>query len=133
TDALPRQSPALPSTHEKLARRVKPLFRLSELQNAAYAVLRGLDYIVDQCPLAKGASSLEPKEPPKRLGQAPPAPKPNILFGFLDKARSAFEREEQVDLHACASCGQVTTGTICAFCKLADLVKRRGTSAVAEE
>src|SRR5262249_38714759 len=39
TDALPRQSPALPSPHEKLARRVKPLSRLSELETAAYAFL----------------------------------------------------------------------------------------------
>src|SRR5207244_3445859 len=30
TDALSRQSPALPSTHPKLVRRVKPLYRLSE-------------------------------------------------------------------------------------------------------
>ncbi|HYE94305.1 MAG TPA: tRNA 2-thiocytidine biosynthesis TtcA family protein [Terriglobales bacterium] len=30
TDALPRQSPALASTHPKLVRRVKPLYRLSE-------------------------------------------------------------------------------------------------------
>src|SRR3989449_10370670 len=30
TEALPRQSPALPSTHPKLVRRVKPLYRLSD-------------------------------------------------------------------------------------------------------
>jgi len=133
TDALPRQSPALASTHEKLARRVKPLYRLSELETAAYAFLRGIDYIVEECPFAKGASSIEHKELLNRLEQASPGAKHNFLFGFLDKARSAFEREEQVDLHACASCGQVTTGTICAFCKLADLVKRRGASRAVEE
>jgi len=40
TDALPRQSPALPSTHPKLVRRVKPLYRLSERETAAFAFLR---------------------------------------------------------------------------------------------
>jgi len=30
-----------------------------------------------------------------------------------------------VELNECVRCGQVTTGTICAFCKLADQVKRR--------
>ena len=34
TDALTRQSPALASTHPKLVRRVKPLYRLSELETA---------------------------------------------------------------------------------------------------
>jgi recombinational DNA repair protein RecR len=36
----------------------------------------------------------------------------------------AFERAEAVTLNECARCGQVTTGTLCAFCKLADQVKR---------
>jgi len=45
TDALPRQSPALASTHPKLVRRVKPLYRLSERETAAFAFLRKIDYI----------------------------------------------------------------------------------------
>jgi len=31
---------------------------------------------------------------------------------------------ESVDLKPCTVCGQVTTGDICAFCKLADQIKR---------
>jgi uncharacterized protein (TIGR00269 family) len=130
TDALPRQSPALASTHPKLARRVKPLYRLSELETAAYAFLRGIDYIVEECPFAKGATSIEHKEILNRLEEVSPGAKHNFLFGFLDRARQAFERPaEEVELRACASCGQVTTGAICAFCKLADQVKRRGSQA----
>jgi uncharacterized protein (TIGR00269 family) len=125
TDALSRQSPALPSTHAKLVRRVKPLYRLSELETAAYAFLRKIDYIVDECPFAKGATSLAHKEVLNRLEDASPGAKHNFLFGFLDKARPAFEREEQVVLRECRECGQVTTGELCAFCKLADQVKRR--------
>jgi len=126
TDALTRQSPALPSTHPKLVRRVKPLYRLSELETAAYAFLSGIDYIVEECPFATGATSLSHKELLNRLEESSPGAKHNFLFGFLDKARPAFERMEEVDLRPCSACGQVTTGEICAFCKLADLVKRRG-------
>ncbi len=126
TDALPRQSPALVSTHPKLVRRVKPLYRLSELETAAYAFLRRIDYIVEECPFAAGATSISHKELLNRLEQSSPGAKHNFLFGFLEKARPAFERIEQVDLQECSSCGQVTTGTLCAFCKLADQVKRRG-------
>jgi uncharacterized protein (TIGR00269 family) len=125
TDALPRQSPALASTHPKLVRRVKPLYRLSELETAAYAFLRGIDYIVEECPFAAGATSIAHKEVLNRLEEASPGAKHNFLFGFLERARPAFEQAEGVALQECTSCGQVTTGAVCAFCKLADLVKRR--------
>ena len=125
TDALPRQSPALASTHPKLVRRVKPLYRLSELETAAFAFLRGIDYIVEECPFAKGATSIAHKQVLDRLEEASPGSKHNFLFGFLEKARPAFEKIETVELLECTSCGQVTTGAVCAFCKLADLVKRR--------
>ncbi len=124
-DALPRQSPALASTHPKLVRRVKPLYRLSELETAAFAFLRGIDYIVEECPFSKGATSLAHKDLLNRLEESSPGAKHNFLFGFLEKARPAFERAEAVELQECASCGQVTTGAVCAFCKLADQVKRR--------
>jgi uncharacterized protein (TIGR00269 family) len=124
TDALPRQSPALPSTHPKLVRRVKPLYRLSERETAAYAFLRKIDYIVEECPFAVGATSIAHKETLNRMEEASPGAKHNFLFGFLDKARGAFERAEGVTLNECTRCGQVTTGTLCAFCKLADQVKR---------
>jgi uncharacterized protein (TIGR00269 family) len=125
TEALPRQSPALPSAHPKLVRRVKPLYRLSERETAAYAFLRRIDYIVEECPFAAGATSIAHKEILNRLEDVSPGAKHNFLFGFLDRARPAFERAEAVTLNECARCGQVTTGTLCAFCKLADQVKRR--------
>jgi len=127
TDALPRQSPALAATHPKLVRRVKPLYRLSEREAAAYAFLRGIDYIVEECPFAAGATSIAHKEILSRMEEASPGAKHNFLFGFLDRARVAFERVEPVTLQECARCGQVTTGTVCAFCKLADQVKRATT------
>jgi uncharacterized protein (TIGR00269 family) len=123
-DALPRQSPALASTHPKLVRRVKPLYRLSERETAAFAFLRKIDYIVDECPFAKGATSIAHKEILNRMEEASPGAKHNFLFGFLEKARPVFERAEGVVLNECVRCGQVTTGTICAFCKLSDQVKR---------
>jgi uncharacterized protein (TIGR00269 family) len=125
TDALPRQSPALASSHPKLVRRVKPLFRLSERETAAYAFLRGIDYIVEECPFSRGATSLTHKDVLNRLEEASPGSKAAFFAQFLDQARPAFERVEAVELQECTSCGQVTTGAICAFCKLADLVKRR--------
>jgi len=123
-ESLPRQSPALPASHPKLVRRVKPLYRLSEQETAAYAFLRKIDYIVDECPFAKGATSIAHKEILNRMEAASPGAKHSFLFGFLDRARGAFARTEDITLNECARCGQVTTGTLCAFCRLADQVKR---------
>ena len=80
---------------------------------------------MEECPFAKGATSIAHKEILNRMEEASPGAKHNFLFGFLDKARPAFERLEDVSLRECSRCGQVTTGEICAFCKLADQVKRR--------
>ena len=124
TEPLARQSPALASTHPKLVRRVKPLYRLSERETASYAFLRRIDYIVEECPFAKGATSLMHKEILNRLEDVSPGAKHNFLFGFLEKGRPAFERLTNVTLNECVRCGQVTTGTLCGFCKLADQVKR---------
>jgi uncharacterized protein (TIGR00269 family) len=125
TGALGRQSPMLASTHPRLARRVKPLYRLSELETAAYAFLRGIDYVVEECPFARGATSLAHKEALNRIEEASPGTKHNFLFGFLERARPVFESLEQPTLTECLSCGQVTTGDICAFCRLSDQVRSR--------
>lgn len=123
-DTLARQAPALPSTHPRLVRRVKPLYRLSERETAAYAFLRGIDYVIEECPFAEGATSIAHKDILSRMEEASPGAKHNFLFGFLERARPAFGRPEGVALQECARCGQVTTGAVCAFCKLSDQVKR---------
>lgn len=124
TDALSRQSPALASTHPKLVRRVKPLYRLSERETAAYAFLRGIDYMVDECPFSEDAVSLTNKGILNRLEDVSPGAKANFFYGFLEKGRPAFEKAGGVALSECVRCGQATTGELCAFCKLADQVKR---------
>lgn len=121
-EALSRQSPTLPASHPKLARRVKPLFRLTELETAAYAFLRGIDYIVEECPFSKGATSLLYKEVLNRLEAQAPGTKHAFLLGYLDRIRPTFERQQTVTLRECVRCGQATTSELCAFCRLVDEV-----------
>src|SRR3989304_1688429 len=59
---LGRQSPILPASHPKLVRKIKPLFRLTERETAAYCILKNLTYIREECPLAKGSTNLNYKE-----------------------------------------------------------------------
>ena len=49
-----------------MVKKVKPLYRLSELETAAYAFLRGIDYVVEECPLVAGNTQLRYKEAHER-------------------------------------------------------------------
>ena len=53
-DYLGRQAPVLPASGDGLVKKVKPLIRVAERETAAYCVLRGIEYEVEECPMAKG-------------------------------------------------------------------------------
>ena len=121
TGYLGRQAPVLPEENG-LIKKVKPLYRLAERETAAYAILRGIDYIVDECPNAVGAKSLLYKDVLNQLEAASPGSKQAFLTGFLDKARPLFHEQVDVVVHGCERCGQPTTTPLCAFCRLREEV-----------
>ena len=120
TDYLGRQLPVLPGEHG-FPRKVKPLVRLGEREMAAYCVLRGIDYIVEECPMAEGNKHIGYKEALNAIEEQSPGSKSAFYFGFLDRASALFTPQavaERVDLKPCSSCGAPTTGDVCAFCSL---------------
>jgi uncharacterized protein (TIGR00269 family) len=127
---LGRQLPVLPAG-DGFARKVKPLVRLGEREMAAYCVLTGIDYIVEECPNAVGNKHLGYKEALNAIEDQSPGSKAAFYFGFLDRAASRFapraatEREE---LHPCPSCGAPTTAEVCAFCKLVNRAGHRAST-----
>jgi uncharacterized protein (TIGR00269 family) len=124
TEYLGRQLPVLPA-REGFPRKVKPLVRLGERETAAYCVLRGIDYIVEECPMAEGNRHLRYKEALNAIEEGSPGTKHAFYFEFLDKAADLFRPEAveaQQGLQACASCGAPTTGEVCAFCRLVERV-----------
>jgi tRNA-5-methyluridine54 2-sulfurtransferase len=124
TEYLGRQAPVLPE-RDGFPRKVKPLVRLSERETAAYCVVRGIDYIVDECPIAEGNRHLRYKEALNSIEAASPGTKHAFYFEFLDKAADRFRpeaTEAQEGLQACRSCGAPTTGEVCAFCRLVERV-----------
>lgn len=116
TDYIARQFPVLPS-EEGLRKKVKPLYRLSELETAAYTFLRGIDYVVEECPLVAGNTQLRYKEAMNRLEATSPGTKAQFFLSFLDKGAPLFERQDAAELTPCERCAQPTTGRFCAFCK----------------
>ena len=116
TDAIARQSPALPAT-DGMVKKVKPLHRISELETAAYAFLRGIDYVVEECPLVPGNTQLRYKEAMNGIEAASPGAKAQFFLGYLDRGMPLFRSEDRAELRACERCGQPSTGRFCAFCR----------------
>jgi len=121
TDYLGRQLPVLPAARG-FVRKVKPLVRLSEREMAAYCVLKGIDYIVEECPMADGNRHLGYKEALNAVEERSPGAKHAFYFEFLAKASELFRplaaAEQEGALRPCSSCGAPTTGEVCAFCSL---------------
>ncbi len=121
TELLARQAPALPADRPGFARKVKPLCRFYERETAAYALVRGIDYIYDECPFSVGATSLYYKELLNQLEKDRPGAKLNFYLDFLRaKEKGLFAQTgEPAVLHPCDRCGQPTSAPgLCAFCRL---------------
>jgi uncharacterized protein (TIGR00269 family) len=124
TEYLARQLPVLPARNG-FPRKVKPLVRLGEREMAAYCVLRGIDYIVEECPMAVGNKHLGYKEALNTIEAQSPGSKQAFYFGFLDRAVARFvdagpDGSGDPTLGTCRSCGSPSTNEICAFCHLVD-------------
>jgi uncharacterized protein (TIGR00269 family) len=120
TAYLGRQAPVLPEA-DGFARKVKPLIRVGERETAAYCVLSGIDYIVEECPMAAGNKHLGYKDALNQIEVQSPGAKATFYFGFLDRIApllAGVAEEERDGLRPCAGCGSPTTGELCAFCKL---------------
>lgn len=120
TEYLGRQAPVLPARHG-FPRKVKPLIRLGEREMAAYCVVRGIDYIVDECPMAAGNRHLQYKDALNAVEAASPGAKFDFYHRFLAQAASRFRVDEADDvLGTCERCGAPCSAEVCAFCRLVE-------------
>ncbi|MGK2958341.1 MAG: ATP-binding protein [Acidimicrobiales bacterium] len=129
-DYLGRQHPVL-EARPGFARKVKPLVRLAEREMAAYCVLRGIDYQVEECPMSAGNRHIGYKEALDAIEAGSPGTKAAFFHEFLDKASHLFTPESDAirdELLECATCGSPTTGEVCAFCRLIERASNKGTS-----
>ena len=121
---LEKQAPSLPASVEGFTKKVKPLYRLTERELAAYCVLNKIDYIVDECPMAQGARTLLYKEVLNRLETESPGTKQYFYWGFLEKQRkntstaTRMTEKDRAMLHPCPICHHPTTADTCSYCKL---------------
>jgi tRNA(Ile)-lysidine synthase TilS/MesJ len=151
---LERQHPLLHGRGGGLVRKVKPLWRVSEVETAAYGFLKGIDYVTEECPMSGDATSLVYKEALSRIEDRMPGTRIVFYQGFLDpsnplrkgagagaswddspvpedvRAKDAGPgtvddaAEAAGTPGACAACGAPTFTETCSFCRLKERVRK---------
>ncbi len=119
-DYLARQRPMLPAA-DGFVRRAKPLIRIGERETAAYCVLKGIDYIIEECPMAAGNRHLRYKELLGELEEQSPGAKAAFYLQFIDRMLPVLEDVAEADratVGECSRCGSPSTAEVCAFCRL---------------
>jgi tRNA-5-methyluridine54 2-sulfurtransferase len=124
---LSRQWPVLEANRPGLARKAKPLCRMYERDMAAYALLRGIAYVYEECPHASGSNSIYYKEMLNRLEHDRPGAKMSFYVAFLDaKEKGLFTEQadpELQKLHSCETCGQpITAPGQGSFCRMVNKI-----------
>ncbi len=126
TAYLADQGPSLPG-RDGFARKVKPFWRLSEFETAAYAFLRDIDYHRAPCPYSKGASFTMHKKVWAEIEEAMPGRKLDFYQGFLKDGKRHFlaaEEKEGATLSPCRVCGFPTSADTCGVCRIKAAVAR---------
>ncbi len=122
-DYLARQMPLLPA-RSGLPKKAKPLVRLTERETAAYCLLRNIDYLVDESPMAVGNNYLTYKSALNDIERDSPGAKHDFFFRFLDQAAERFRSSDgggdtEPDVNPFKRCEAPTNNEVCSFCALA--------------
>ena len=129
TAYLSDQGPLLPA-EPGFARKVKPLWRLTEFETANYAFLMGIEHHHAPCPYSPGASFTTLKGVLQGREAAMPGRKLDFYQGFLARGKAAFARRETecgAPLAPCARCGSPTSsGELCGVCRIRQAVAEGG-------
>lgn len=121
---LATQSPLMPAANG-FARKVKPLWRLTEFETANYAFLKGIEHHLAPCPYSAGASFSVLKTWVQKLEQEMPGRKMDFYKGFLERGRASFaEGTQPAEFGSCPECGAPTPSAgICGICRLKQAVR----------
>ena len=106
-DYLARQLPVLPAS-DGFPRKVKPLVRLTERETAAWCIVRGIDYQVEECPMAAGNRHLGYKAALNDLERTSPGTKAAFYLGFVERMAPLLAGRSRADVEGlvrCSRCG----------------------------
>jgi uncharacterized protein (TIGR00269 family) len=121
---LARQAPVLPA-RGGFPKKAKPLVRLTEREMAAWCIVRGIDYQVEECPMAVGNKHLAYKAALNAIERESPGSKAAFYLNFVERMAPLLAGTTVAasgELRSCTSCGAPTTAELCAFCRLRERV-----------
>lgn len=123
TEHLASQGPALPAENG-FARKIKPLYRHSEFETAAFCFVQGIPYVQAPCPYSQGASFTLYKKLLNELEKQQPGRKLFFYQEFLRRAKDSFQQNAPEDkaITACSRCGAPTTAGVCSVCRLREKI-----------
>jgi tRNA(Ile)-lysidine synthase TilS/MesJ len=87
-------------------------------------VIRGIDYLLDECPMALGNRHLAHKNILNEVERQSPGAKASFYLNFIENMAPvlAARNLEMIEhLGICDICGRPTTGDTCAFCRVAGI------------
>ncbi len=111
--------PVTEGFHEKILTRIRPLYERTERENALYVLARGLEFVIDECPLSPID---EWKDILYEVERRKPGFKQNFVRGIV---RFSNRKEEEWNVELCPECGEISSGGLCGFCRLKRRVIKR--------
>lgn len=119
---LARQLPVLPA-RSGFPKKVKPLVRLTEREMAAWCIVRNIDYIVEECPMAVGNRHLGYKNALNAIEDQSPGSKASFYLNFIERMAPLLVGHSggsDDELGSCQRCGSPTPNDVCSFCLLVE-------------
>ncbi|SDK86656.1 TIGR00269 family protein [Maridesulfovibrio ferrireducens] len=118
---LADQGPLLPA-EDGFAKKVKPLYRVTEFESANFSFLKGIPYHHLPCPYSSGASFTGHKMIWRNQELRSPGSKRAFYGGFLDRGQPAFaaihEKKKDYEVEPCSKCGCPTSVGLCGVCRI---------------
>ena len=122
TKYLGRKYPVL-EEEEGFVRKVKPFCKFTEKETALYALLRGIDFIEEECPYAEDATSIFFKEVLNSIEERSPGTKMRFYLEYLRKVYPKFKETKEGKLQPCVVCGEPSPTEVCSVCRLKEKVR----------
>ncbi len=115
---LGRKFPVL-REEEGFVRKVKPLCKLMEKETALYSILRGIDFLEEECPYSEDANTIFYKQVLNQIEEKFPGTKLRFYLEYLRKVYPVF-KEDKEGMGSCKVCGEPSPTEVCPLCRLKD-------------
>lgn len=109
------------SDNNKYARRIKPLYFVSEKETRLFCLLKGFDVKFTECPNIEHSFRAEVRDMMNRLEDKYPALKSGIINSFLSvmpELKEKYGTGKRAEFSYCEKCGEPCSGEVCNSCKL---------------